>query len=110
MRYYLMDELSEKDMAEAERFLKKNAVESGIERLFWVEIPEDRLDETQSRHRDCRPYFFSIELGLNWMKAEFFIRTLRDMTCSCSGYCNLAQRRFVSDYMEDMAGKSGIRT
>ena len=110
MRYYLIDELSGGDVKKAERFLKQNAVQSGIENLFWIEIPEDRLNEIQSEHRDCHPYFFSVELGTDWIKAEFFIRTLHNLNCACSGYCDRAQRRFISDYMEGMVTESGIRT
>ena len=110
MRYYLIDELSDTDMEKTERFLKRNAVESEIKRLFWVKVPEDCLVEIQSQHRDCHPYFFSIELGTDWIKAEFFIRTLNSLNCTCSGYCDHVQRKFVSNYMEDMVDKVGIRS
>lgn len=97
-------------MEKAGRFLRRNATESGIENLFWVEMPEALLDETQCRHGDCQPFFFSVELGAGWIKAELYLRSLRSLRCTCSGYCDRSQGRYISDYMEEMVSEAGIRT
>ncbi|MFC1819907.1 hypothetical protein ACFLZG_02325 [Thermodesulfobacteriota bacterium] len=110
MRCYLIDEISLSGMEKIDRFLKENNLRSEMEKLFWVEIPKAYLNEKQSRHRKCQPYIFAIELGYDWIKAEYFIRNSKDLRCSCSGYCNTKQRDFISDYMESVIEELNIRT
>ena len=109
MKYYLFDEIPHKDMKKIEEFLEKNCTRSGIDRLFWVEVPGNCLSEMQSGHKDCQPYVFPIETGKDWIKAEFFIRTLRDLNCTCSGYCMNNQRDFILDYMDNIIASLNIR-
>ena len=109
MRSYIIDEISLPDMERIEKFLKENSEGSGIEKVFWVKIPDDYLNDIQSRHRECQPHVFAIELGADWIKAEFLIRTLKDLRCQCNCYCDPKQRGFIIDSMEAMIEELDIR-
>ena len=110
MKYYLVDEIYPSDMDKIVDFLKNNASLSEIERLFWVELPDDHLNEEQSLHPDCRPHRFAVELGNDWIRAELFIRTPNSLVCTCVSYCDMRQRDFIFQYMENMLGRLDIIT
>ena len=110
MKSYLIDEVHPRDMEKIEAFLNNRGKRSEIERLFWVEMPEDHLNEIQVRHRECHPHMFAVELGQGWIKAELFTRTLNDLNCPCNGYCTIRQMEYVFNFMEDMIGELDIRT
>ena len=95
MKSYVMDEISPPDMKALRAFLKENTIASEVEGIFWVPLPEDLLSDIQFQHRRCRPHVFAVELGVNWIKLEFFIRSLAGMRCRCQAYCTPQQRDFV---------------
>jgi hypothetical protein len=110
MKYYLTDEINGTDMGRLSRFLMENGKVSGLDRIFWINVPDKYLNEIQSGHPDCKPYVFAVELGPGMVKAEFFIRTLKDMRCSCSGYSDKKQSQFIMRFMDEMIRKLEIRT
>ena len=95
MRAYLIDEITPSDMKKVIGFFEKNTIKSHIDQVFWVQIPDDLLSDTQLEHRHCQLHVFSVELGSDWIRLEFFVRSLKDMNCACLGYCNAEQRDFI---------------
>jgi hypothetical protein len=110
MRAYLMDEISSSDMKRISEFMEQHAIRSGIEGLFWVEIPPDLLTEVQKQHVGCQPHVFAVELGSDWIKCEFFVRNLRDLRCHCSLYSNPEQRNYIIDYAHRVIESLAVRT
>ena len=110
MKSYLIDEISFSEIEKIKRYLSENANKSKLEKLFWVEMSKGYLNREQSLHRECQPYRFAIEIGDNWIKAEFFIRASGRLMCSCNGYCDLNQRNFILDFMENMIEELNIRS
>jgi hypothetical protein len=110
MRYYLIDEISPSHMRGAKEFLKKTAEISSLESLFWVRFPSDLLTEAQYAHKACQPHVFAVETGPNWIKFEFFVRTLSSMRCTCPAYCSRQQRDFVISFANSMIEELGIAT
>jgi hypothetical protein len=110
MRYYLIDEIAANDMERLTGFFRDNAVASGLDKVFWINIPENCLNETQIGHADCHPYFFAVELGSGMLKAEFYVRTLRGFNCTCSGFPDDAQTRFVIRFVDGLIRELKIRT
>ena len=110
MKSYYVDEISASDLDKITGYLNENAVESGMERLFWIEIPSENLTEFQAEHSDCGPHRFAIETGDTWIRAEFFVRTSVKFRCDCNGYCNENQKKFIMDYIDNMIEKLDIRT
>lgn len=110
MRSYLIDEISPSHMERVLDFLKKNAVTSNLDNLFWVHIPDDLLDRTQFQHRQCRPYAFAVEVDKDGVKLEFLIRSLKNMQCNCHGYGTKQQRDFIIKYAHNLIEQLDIKT
>jgi len=110
MKYYLIDEISGQDMERLSLFLEHNGTMSGLDKIFWINAPEEILNETQSGHVRCHPYFFAVELGAGMIKAEFFIRTLKDMRCTCSSSADERQSQFIIRFVDDIIRKLDIKT
>lgn len=110
MRSYLIDEISSSDSEKINTFLKENATFSNINGLFWVNIPEDLLSGTQFQHKDCRPYAFAVELGEDWVKLEFLVRSMKNMQCTCSGYCTKPQQNFIINFALGMLEQLSVNT
>ena len=110
MRSYLIDEISAPDMDRVREYLKEKAIISGLEQVFWVQMPDDLLNETQLKHRECSPHVFAVELGEDWLRLEFFVRSLKSMRCTCPGYATSAQRDHVISFAHEMIRSLGIST
>ena len=109
MMAFLMDEISPSHMKKIAAFLDKNATPSHLDHLFWVPIPRDLLNETQFQHENCRPHVFALELGPDWVKMEFFVRSLSTMRCECQAYCTAQQRDYVIRFAHEMIHHLRIR-
>lgn len=110
MKSYYIDEISTADLDKITGYLDENGVDSGMEKLFWIEMPSDCLTGLQSEHSECGPHRFAIETGDTWIKAEFFVRTSTKFRCDCNGYCNKNQKEYIIRYIDNMIDKLGIRT
>ncbi len=110
MRAYLIDEISNTDMKKVYAFLRENAVKSSLTQIYWIKIPDDLLTSTQYEHKNCSPHVFAVELGKDWIKLEFYVRSLKNMRCTCPGYCTDGQRNFVINFAHSMIEQLGIKT
>ena len=110
MRAYLIDEIDNPDMEKIKGFLTHNAIKSGINRIFWVKVPADVLSEPQHQHEPCQPHVFAVELGPDFVKLEFYIRSLTNMRCTCPGLCTAPQRAFIIRFADGMVDQLHIRT
>lgn len=110
MKSYLIDEIPSSDMERIRSEMEKSATSSGLEKLFWVEIPENMLSEIQLLHKGCGPHVFAVELGRNWIRCEFFVRTLNSMKCSCNGYATTRQVHFAIEHANRLLEKLGIKS
>jgi len=102
VKSYLLDEISAPNMEVIRKYLEENAIKSGMEKIFWVQIPNDLLSTIQYEHKECQPYAFAVELGKDWIRLEFLIRSLTHMQCHCSGYCTEEQRNFLIGFADKM--------
>jgi hypothetical protein len=110
VRAYLIDEIHSRDMDHVKGFLKENAIRSSLDEIFWVQIPDDLLSETQYLHAQCRPHVFAVELGSDWIKLELFVRSLKSLRCDCQDYCTSGQRDYVFRFAEGIIERLDIRT
>jgi hypothetical protein len=110
MKAYLIDEISGPDMEKIREYLRKNGVPSGLDRVFWIHLPEELLSPEQQRHPGCRPHAFAVELGRDSMKAEFFIRSSTSLQCTCPDYATDAQKAYILSFTDDMLARLGVRT
>lgn len=110
MRSYLIDDVPPSNMERIRIFLKENAIQSSIEKVFWLQVPDDLLSNAQSEHRHCRPHVFAMELGSDWVRLEFYVRSLKSMRCSCPGYCTKQQMDFVVNFAHRMIETLDVKT
>jgi len=102
--------VSSSDIGKIRRFLLEHARVSGIENLFWMEIPGDLLSPVQYRHRECGPHVFAVEVGESWLKTELFARSLRNMRCECQQYASEEQIQHTLRWIHHMLNELGIGT
>lgn len=110
MKSYVIDEIGVADVQRIRQFLSARAIRSGIDTLFWVKVAPPLLTPLQQEHVPCQPHLFAIETGQRFVKAEFYVRTLRDMRCPCQDYCTPQQARFVIEWVDEMLKDLSIRT
>jgi len=110
VKSYLIDEIGVADLRRIRRFLSEKAISSGLDTLFWVEVPNSLLTPLQQEHLPCQPHVFAVETGQSHVKAELYLRTLRDMRCPCQDYCTLQQARFIMEWVNSMLKDLSIRT
>jgi len=110
VKSYVIDEIEAVDLQRVHRFLIENAIASGVDTLFWVKLDSSLLTPLQQEHLSCQPHVFAVETGNRCLKAEFYLRTLRDMRCPCQDYCTPLQAHFVIAWMNEMLQQLSIRT
>jgi hypothetical protein len=110
MRQYQLDEIPRKDIPRVREYLNQHAVAAGLEGIWWVDLQEDLLSPDQFSHQDCRPFRFAIEVGDDFVRFEFLIRSLKTMRCSCIGYATRQQRDFIMAYADRLVEDLALRT
>ncbi len=110
MKSYLIDELSQGDVTKIKALLNRVAVPSSLKDVFWIKVPRDLLSDIQFRHEACQPHVFAVEAGAQWIKVEFFVRTLDHMRCDCQAYCTRQQRDYAIRFFDGILTQSGIGT
>ncbi len=102
MRQFLVDEIPRRHLEEIESYLKEKALPSGLEQIFWLEIPHDILSPIQWEHRDCGPHYLAIELGKGFLKFEFLVRSQKRLRCDCVQYATLVQETFLLNFAHSL--------
>jgi hypothetical protein len=110
MRQYMLDEIMRGDIPRVREYLNEHAIASGLEGIWWVDLPEDLLSPDQFSHRDCRPHRFAVELGDNFVRFEFLIRSQQTMRCACIGYATRLQRDFIMAFADRLVEDLDLRT
>ncbi len=110
MRQYVLDEIARADIPRIKAYLDKEAISSGLEGIWWVELGQEQLSESQKAHADCQPHCFAIELGRNAIKFEFLIRSRRTMRCSCLGYATREQRDWIMNFADALVAELEVKT
>ncbi len=88
MRQFLVDEIPRRKMEEIEVYLKEKAVSSGMEDIYWLEIPDGLLSPIQEEHKSCGPHYLAVETGQDFVKFEFLVRCRKRLRCDCVQYCH----------------------
>ena len=110
MRQYLLDEISRPDIPRVRDYLQDHALASSLEDLWWVDLPEDLLSPEQFAHPDCRPFRFAVELGDNFLRFEFLIRSEQTMRCACIGYATRQQSDFILAFADRLVEDLALKT
>ena len=110
MRQFLVDEIPHRQMEAIEDYLKKKTIASGLEKIFWLEIPEDLLSPIQYEHKGCGPHYLAIELGQDFLKFEFLVRSRKRLRCDCVQYVSPAQEIFLLNFARTLIQTLGLNS
>ncbi|MFA5110666.1 MAG: hypothetical protein WC443_04595 [Desulfobaccales bacterium] len=110
MRHYTLDEIVRNDMPRVREYLHEHAIAARLEDIWWVDLPEDLLSPEQFSHPNCRPFRFAVEVGDDFVRFEFLIRTEQSMRCTCIGYATRAQRDFILAFADRLVEELALRT
>jgi hypothetical protein len=110
MRQYLLDEISQSDYIRLRDYLTEHAQASGLQDVWWVDLPADLLSPEQFEHQDCQPFRFAVELGDDFVRVEFLIRSRNTMRCSCIGYATRQQRDFILAFTDRLVDDLILQT
>ncbi|MFZ5453264.1 MAG: hypothetical protein ACOZF2_15505 [Thermodesulfobacteriota bacterium] len=110
MRQYHLDEISRNDIPRIRDYLQEHALASSLDGIWWVDLPEDLLSPEQFAHPDCRPFRFAVELGDNFVRFEFLIRSQQTMRCTCIGYATRQQRDYIFAFADRLVEDLALKT
>lgn len=102
MRQFLVDEIPRSQLEGIDSYLKEKAFPSGLEKIFWLEVPENLLTELQWEHRACGPHYLAIEMGKDFLKFEYLVRGRRRLRCDCVQYATPAQETFLLNFVHSL--------
>lgn len=102
MRQFLVDEIPRRLMEEIDAYLKERVVPSGLDKVYWLELPPDLLSPLQRDHPHCGPHYLAIELGKDFVKFEFLVRSRQRLRCDCVHYATPVQETFLLNFAQTL--------
>lgn len=108
MKQYVIDELNKDDYQKLKDRMDTAYGDSRVGGLYWIPIAEDLLDGLQAEHKDCKPYYFAMELEPDRLSCELLVRTKGRLHCPCMAYATKRQQDWIIDVADAMLEKLGI--
>jgi hypothetical protein len=102
MRQFLIDEIPRQQMEAVPLYLKEKTETSGMDKVYWLEVPKEILGPVQWDHQDCGPHYLAIELGQDFLKFEFLVRCRKRLRCDCVQYATPAQEAFLMNFVHTL--------
>lgn len=109
MRQFVVDDLSQAEMDNLETYLKNRLDAGPMDGMFWLNLPDDLVAESQDGHEKCGPFCFGFELTRNKLIVELLVRSRSNMHCSCIAHATSEQRGFVLSFLDKMLLDEHIR-
>jgi hypothetical protein len=105
MRQYRIDELRFSDYEKIKEHLDAQYGNSQVDGIYWVPLEDDFIDEVQTAHAACQPFYFAVELSPQAISFELLIRTRKRMRCDCIRYANSQQRDHIFRFADRLFEK-----
>jgi len=100
MRQYVIDELRKYEVDRIRQYLEKNCEPGGIDRFYWLRMPDDMLTQVQYEHKDCAPFCSGIEVTEDSVIFEMLVRSRKNIRCSCVAFATDHQRQFILNFVD----------
>ena len=110
MKQYRVDELRPEDYEKLKAHLDERLGPSSIDGIYWSPLDPDIMDEVQTAHVDCQPFYFAVALEPSFISFEFLIRTRKKMRCHCINYANERQRDSIMRFADELFEMLNILT
>jgi hypothetical protein len=108
MKQFVIDELRPEDFEKLKTYLNDKFSASVMDGLYWLQIEKAFLSALQSKHEECQPYYFAIDLESDRMMIELLVRTKNRVRCPCMAYATDAQCVWLMRQMDAMLEKLEI--
>lgn len=103
MRCYIVDELSKETLRHLAEALESKGWASGIEKLYWLPLAENKLTPLQKEHAlSCGPHCMALELLDNGVRLELLVRARGKMRCECIAYTCPEAERAMMEYVDSL--------
>ena len=95
MKQYVIDELRPGEYDKIKKYLDEKYPEGNLDDLYWIPFKPELYNEKQKSHKECQPYYFTIDLDENYLACELLIRTRERISCDCIAYADKTQRDYI---------------
>ncbi len=108
MRQYVIDELGKDAIERIRNYLEGHCEASGLNNIFWLQMPDDILSPEQYAHKACQPHCAGIEIGDKFVSFEMLIRSRNSLKCNCISYATPQQRQFILSFADRLIEDVGL--
>lgn len=108
MKQYVVDELRPLDYEKIQRALNDRFGPPEMGSLYWIPLATEQLSPLQHAHRDCRPFYFAVQLEAGSLACELLVRTRERVRCECMGYATGQQRDWLIALVDRILEENAI--
>jgi len=112
MRSLVLDELTPREAAAAQAYLKAQAEISGVEGLYWLMLPRELWESRQIKAQqsgEAQAYRLAVEAGPEWVRFELLIRS-ETLANHGGAQATAGQALYILDWADRMARELGFLT
>ena len=102
MKQFVIDELRPVEYKKLKKLLDNNYSTSALEGIYWLPIAPEVLSGIQTKHKDCQPFYFAVDLEPDRIIFELLIRTKNRVKCACMGYASDTQCTWLIRQMDEI--------
>ena len=110
MKQYVIDELRPADYKALKTNLNEQYGPAAMDGIYWIPIAAEILTDIQSRHSECRPHFFAVDLDGNRLACELLVRSKNRVRCDCIAYATENQRNWLIGLIDEIFAQLQIKT
>ena len=108
MKQYVIDDIGQADYEKMKKYLDDNFKDPSMDGIYWIPIDEEFLDDVQTEHDECQPFYFAVEAVPDRIVFELLVRTKNRMRCDCMKYANESQRNWLIEVVDSLLQKLEI--
>ena len=108
MKQYIIDDLRPGEYEKVKTYLDENIGCSKIDGIYWIELDENILTDIQAKHKDCRPFYFALDIETNALSCELLVRSRSIIRCNCISYATESQRNWIIKFADSIFEKLEI--
>ena len=110
MKQYVVDEIRPADYEKIKAYLDAEFGPAEMGGIYWVPVAQEMLNEVQSAHEPCQPFFFALDLEPERLSCELLIRTRSRIRCDCINYATEPQRNWLISVVDAVFEKLEIHS
>jgi hypothetical protein len=109
MKQFVIDELRPAENKKLKKLLDNNFDASAVEGIYWLPIAPEVLSGIQTKHKDCQPFYFAVDLEPDRIIFELLVRTKNRVKCACIGYATESQCTWLIRQMDEIFAQLEIK-